>query len=96
MLLNAFIRLFHTGRGTNSPRSATPGDCSVAHMAAGSVCRVECVSGDAYESTRLRSLGICEGRELRVVRAGNPLIVGVLGTRVGLSQQLAASVRVAS
>jgi Fe2+ transport system protein FeoA len=50
------------------------------------------VDGDAV---RLKSLGICVGRRVQLVQAGDPLIVRVLGTRVGLSARLAASVAVA-
>jgi len=37
-------------------------------------------------------MGICVGRQVQLVQAGDPLIVRVLGTRVGLSARLAAGV----
>jgi len=55
------------------------------------VCAVGAEDGD---STRLRSLGICVGRRIQLVSAGDPLIVRVLGTRVGISARLASSVLV--
>jgi len=38
---------------------------------------------------RLMAMGVCVGREISVVRQGNPLIVRVLGARVGLSGRIA-------
>jgi Fe2+ transport system protein FeoA len=40
------------------------------------------------------ALGICVGRQVEVVRAGDPLIVSVVGARVGISSRLAAGVTV--
>lgn len=46
------------------------------------------------ESIRLKRLGICEQRRLEVLQAGDPMIVRVVGTRIGLSRQLARCVTV--
>ena len=46
------------------------------------------------EAERLRTLGIYEGSRLRVVRAGWPMIVEVMRTRVGLCGSLAGGMRV--
>ncbi len=46
------------------------------------------------ESFRLVPTGDCVGRRVQVVRAGDPMIVRVLGARIGLSHRLAAMVRV--
>lgn len=43
---------------------------------------------------RMNSLGICVGRPLELVSTGDPMIVRVCGTTVGLSKQLAATVLV--
>ena len=43
---------------------------------------------------RMNSLGICVGRPLELVSTGDPMIVRVSGTAVGLSKQLAATVLV--
>ncbi len=43
---------------------------------------------------RMNSLGICVGRPLELVSTGDPMIVRVCGTAVGLSKQLAATVLV--
>ncbi|HUK82692.1 MAG TPA: FeoA family protein [Verrucomicrobiae bacterium] len=41
---------------------------------------------------RLMAMGLCVGRELEVVRQGNPLILRILGARIGVSSRLARHV----
>ncbi len=41
---------------------------------------------------RLQTLGICVGRRVEVVKAGDPMIVRVFGSRIGMSAELAANV----
>jgi Fe2+ transport system protein FeoA len=41
---------------------------------------------------RLMAMGLCVGREITVVRHGNPLILQLLGARVGVSGRLAQQV----
>ena len=53
------------------------------------VRRIE-TGGDDMQ--RLKTLGICVGRRLEVVRAGDPLIVRVFGSRLGVSASLASRV----
>ena len=43
---------------------------------------------------RLKAMGVCEGRKVMVVRKGDPLILRVLGSRIGVSARLASRVRV--
>jgi Fe2+ transport system protein FeoA len=50
-------------------------------------------AGDA-EVERLKSLGVCLGRKVMLVQAGDPLILKVLGSRIGVSARLASRVRV--
>lgn len=52
------------------------------------------VHADPAETIRLMGLGICAGRRLHVLKAGDPLILRVYGTRVGLAASLAAHVHV--
>lgn len=56
---------------------------------AGAIVDVNVASNDAH---RLKALGVCAGRTVEMVSTGNPLIVRVLGSRVGLSASLAAQV----
>lgn len=44
------------------------------------------------DADRLERLGVCAGRRVQVVRAGDPLILRVHGTRLGLSARLAERV----
>lgn len=54
----------------------------------------EVEAGDA-EVDQLKSMGVCLGREVMLIRAGDPLILKVMATRIGVSARLAARVRVA-
>ena len=59
------------------------------------VCAVvRSVGTDDEETNRLKTLGVCVGRRVELVRAGNPLILKIFGSRLGLSAELAARVRV--
>ena len=50
------------------------------------------IETDSDEIQRLKTLGICVGRRLEVVRSGDPLIVRIFGSRLGLSASLASRV----
>lgn len=61
------------------------------HNAVARITGLEVESGDAI---RLKAMGICLGRQVQLVHTGDPLIVRVLGTRVGLSKRLATGILV--
>ena len=50
------------------------------------------VEAGAAEVDQLKSMGVCIGRKVMLVRAGDPLILKVMGTRLGVSSRLAARV----
>ncbi len=52
------------------------------------------VETDDEETLRLKTLGVCIGRRVELVRTGDPLIVKIFGSRLGLSGQLATRVYV--
>jgi len=52
------------------------------------------VDTDDEDTHRLKTLGVCVGRRVELVRAGNPLILKIFGSRLGVSAELAARVRV--
>lgn len=52
------------------------------------------VATDDEDTLRLKTLGVCVGRRVELVRAGNPLILKIFGSRLGLAAELAARVRV--
>jgi Fe2+ transport system protein FeoA len=49
---------------------------------------------EGADAVRLQAMGLCRGRRVELVKPGDPLIVRVLGTRVGLAGALAAKVMV--
>lgn len=53
---------------------------------------VQQVEASDNDMRRLMTLGICVGRRLEMTQRGNPMILRVLGTRLGVSQRLAARV----
>jgi Fe2+ transport system protein FeoA len=59
------------------------------------VCAVvRSIETEDAESQRLKMLGVCVGRRVELVKGGDPLILRVFGSRLGLSAALAARVRV--
>jgi Fe2+ transport system protein FeoA len=56
--------------------------------------RITSVEAPEEDLGRLETMGLCAGRSVEVVKAGDPMIVRVLGTRVGLAAALARYVRV--
>ena len=60
------------------------GDC-------GLICRIE---GDREDIERLKVMGLCLGRRIHVVKTGDPMIVSVMGTRIGIARELAGYVSV--
>jgi Fe2+ transport system protein FeoA len=59
------------------------------------VCAVvRSVSTEDEDTQRLKTLGVCVGRRLELVRSGDPLILKIFGSRLGLSAELARRVQV--
>lgn len=52
------------------------------------------VGAERSDLMRLMGLGICSGRRLQLLKGGDPMILQVYGTRIGLSARLAKLVRV--
>ncbi len=67
--------------GTAATRLAD-GEC-------GLICDIE---GDHEDIERLKTMGVCLGRRLHVVKSGDPMIVSVMGTRLGIAGRLARHV----
>jgi Fe2+ transport system protein FeoA len=55
---------------------------------------VRSISTDDEDTQRLKTLGVCVGRRVEVVRQGNPLILKIFGSRLGISGELASRVSV--
>ncbi len=52
------------------------------------------VEAAGEDTERLKVMGVCSGRKVRLVRRGDPMILCVWGTRVGVSRRLAQQVYV--
>ena len=61
---------------------------------AGEICRVESVTASAEHAARMAGLGVSVGRELRIVRSGEPVVVQVYGSRIGLAKAIAGQINV--
>jgi Fe2+ transport system protein FeoA len=52
------------------------------------------VDTEDEDTHRLKTLGICLGRRVELVRVGDPLILKIFGSRLGLAASLASRVHV--
>lgn len=50
------------------------------------------VDAEEQAHNQLMAMGVCVGRRVELIKAGDPLILRVLGSRIGLSSRLAAGV----
>ena len=62
-----------------------PGKC-------GYVLKVKAENDDVK---KLMAMGVCEGRIIKLVHLGEPMILQVLGSRIGVSSRLGKTVEVA-
>jgi Fe2+ transport system protein FeoA len=76
------------------PSEEVPQLMLLSELPAGAYARVAHVNAHSDDLRRLQALGVCVGRRVQLVKAGDPLIISVVGARVGLSARLAAEVRV--
>jgi Fe2+ transport system protein FeoA len=56
--------------------------------------RITSIDGEGAEVIRLKRLGLCDGGRITIVSAGDPMILDVVGTRIGLSRKLAGRIMV--
>lgn len=61
---------------------------------AGTRAIVEKIDGGDAAIQRLMAMGLCVGRQIEVIRHGNPLIVRLLGSRIGISGRVARHIHV--
>ena len=72
--------------------SNQPVEITLLELRRGACGRVARVLGESVEAARLKALGVCEGRTIEVLRTGDAWVLRVLGSRIGISRELAASV----
>jgi Fe2+ transport system protein FeoA len=63
-------------------------------LPAGTRAVVQQIDGGDVAIQRLMAMGLCVGRELEIVRHGNPLIVRLLSARIGISGRVAHHIHV--
>tara|TARA_R110002111_G_scaffold145461_3_gene211958 strand:- start:98 stop:466 length:369 start_codon:yes stop_codon:yes gene_type:complete len=82
--------------GITCRKDAGGGTCRgpLGRLALGQCAVVHHVDLDENSDKRLRTLGICPGRRVWMVRRGDPMVVKVMGTRIGLAADLAQGVTV--
>ena len=68
------------------------GRCGLNELPTGSRAVVQLIEPAGEAMHRLMAMGLCVGRELEVVRQGNPLILRLLSARIGVSSRLARHV----
>lgn len=87
---------FSTGIPSSSPLLATRTASQQHHrldqLSAGVHGIVHQIGDNHAAMERLKAMGLCVGREVEVVRDGNPLIIRFLGARVGVSDRLAQEI----
>ena len=54
--------------------------------------RVGKVDANSADSARLQAMGVCQGRVLEILKGGDPLVIRVVGSRVGIAARLARHV----
>ncbi len=52
------------------------------------------VQAGSDDIERLQAMGVCPGRRVMLVRRGDPMILRVLGSRIGVSARLAERISV--
>jgi Fe2+ transport system protein FeoA len=74
---------------------AAPSDaCALDQLDRHECAVVRRVDAGSDDMGRLQAMGVCAGRTLELIQRGDPLIIRILGSRIGLSARLAARVYV--
>ena len=76
------------------PKPMTTAPVSLAQLRAGTMARVHAAQLALDDCALLRALGLTDRCLLRVCKAGEPCIVQVKETRIGLSRELARGILV--
>ena len=80
---------------TSPSGQAQPGEHALDRIPPGrwaTITRMD--AGDRGQQHRLIAMGVCVGRQVKLLHAGNPLIIRVMNTRIGLSRELAKGIHV--
>lgn len=67
---------------------------SLGDIEPGTSGRISVMDMPKETAARLAGLGICEGRDVKIVKHGEPCIVRTYGSRVGIASSLANQIHV--
>lgn len=88
------------GRVEVSPREEKAGSADLGdrvpldRIEIGHCARVTEVEASEADIEQLMAMGVCVGRRIMLMQTGDPMILKVLGTRIGVSARLASNVKV--
>ena len=77
-----------------APTPNAPRVIALDQLAAHDCALVHHVEATDDDMRRLMTLGICAGRRIELVQSGDPMILRVFGSRLGVSRRLASRVLV--
>ena len=72
--------------------SITPPEVQLSELLPKRCAIVSRIETDGEDIQRLKALGVCIGRRIEVIKQGDPLIIRVFSSRLGISASLAAQV----
>jgi Fe2+ transport system protein FeoA len=82
--------MMETTTGSSAPATETSKiQCGLNELPSGAQAIVQHIEPAGEAMQRLMAMGLCIGRELEIARQGNPLILRLLGARIGVSGRLA-------
>ena len=55
---------------------------------------VRAIDVEDEDTARLKTLGLCVGRQIEVTRRGDPMVVKIFGSRLGVARTLLDRIRV--
>jgi Fe2+ transport system protein FeoA len=81
----------------NNPQTTCPAhteNIQLDKLPPGQYALVSHIQAENADLARLMAMGVCIGRRLRMVQAGDPMILLVLGARIGVSARMGNRVQV--
>ena len=70
----------------------TPSEVRLSELPPRTCAIVSRIETESEDIQRLKTLGVCVGRRIEVIKRGDPLIIRVFSSRLGMSASLAALV----
>lgn len=76
----------------HAPVAIKPGWVTLDQLEPARCAAIAAIDAPDDDIARLMAMGVCPGRKVELVQAGDPLILRVLGSRLGVSARLARRV----